>query len=160
MNFSLMALSDIDAVYFFKHSGSLIKVPLWSVKIRSARFVSHSGMKLLVKYFRSGKDILVSSYLFFLSALFTARSSTESWCLSKKFMPVAIYEISWWMNWRCLFTLHRYWLYWTWPPSQEPWGDDKTRIHAPGARPSHPPSSTTRVSLSSSLMNCILNLLL
>lgn len=65
MNFSLMALSDIDAVYFFKHSGSLIKVPLWSVKIRSARFVSHSGMKLLVKYFRSGKDILVSSYLFF-----------------------------------------------------------------------------------------------
>lgn len=65
MNFSLMALSDIDAVYFFKHSGSLIKVPLWSVKIRSARFVSHSGMKLLVKYFRSGKDILVSSYFFF-----------------------------------------------------------------------------------------------
>lgn len=65
MNFSPMALSDIDAVYFFKHSGSLIKVPLWSVKIRSARFFSDSGMKLLVKYFKSGKDILVSSYLFF-----------------------------------------------------------------------------------------------
>lgn len=70
MNFSLMALSDIDAVYFFLHSGSLIKVPLWSVKIRSVRSLSHSGMKLLVKYFNSGKDILVSRYLFFSFVLY------------------------------------------------------------------------------------------